>query len=76
LPHFAGAKEETAMSLNNFPAGWDEDRVRRALAHYEGPTEEDVLLEDEAGIEPSETVMNVPHDLVAKVRELIAKRQS
>jgi len=39
-------------------------------------TEDDALLEDEAGIEPSETVMNVPHDLVPKVRELIAKRQS
>jgi hypothetical protein len=34
------------------------------------------LAEDEAGIESSETVMNVPHDLVPKVRELIAKRQS
>jgi len=39
-------------------------------------TEDDAFLEDEAGIEPSETVMNAPHDLVPKVRELIAKRQS
>jgi hypothetical protein len=38
------------------------------LAHYKGQTEEDALSEDEAGVEPSETVMNVPHDLVAKVR--------
>ncbi len=27
------------------------------------------LLDDELGVEPSETVMNVPHDLVPKVRE-------
>jgi hypothetical protein len=44
------------------------------LAHYEKQSEDDALLEDEAGMEPSETVMNVPHDLVPKVRELIAKR--
>jgi hypothetical protein len=64
------------MSQGKFPTGWDEEKVRRVLAHYEEQTEEDALLEDEAGIEPSETVMNVPHDLVPKVRELIAKRRS
>jgi hypothetical protein len=64
------------MSENKFPAGWDEERVRRVLAHYEGQTDDDALVEDEAGIEASETVMNVPLDLVPKVRELIAKRQS
>ena len=64
------------MSQGKFPAGWDEEKVRRVLAHYEEQTEEEALLEDEAGIEPSETVMNVPHDLVPKVRELIAKRRS
>jgi hypothetical protein len=34
------------------------------------------LAEDEVGIRPFETVMNVPHNLVSKVRELIAKQQS
>jgi hypothetical protein len=64
------------MSQNKFPAGWDEDKVRRVLAYYEEQSEEDALIEDEAGVEPSDTVMKVPHDLVAKVRELIAKRHS
>jgi hypothetical protein len=32
--------------------------------------------EAEAGIESSETVMNVPRDLLPKVRELIAKHQT
>jgi len=63
------------MSQARFPTGWDEEKVRRVLAHYEEQTEEDALLEDEAGMEPSETVMNVPHDLVPEVRELIAKRR-
>ena len=62
------------MSDTEFPANWDEHKVRRVLAHYEGQTEDEALAEDEAGIQPSETVMNVPHELVSKVRELIAKR--
>jgi len=46
------------------------------IAHYEEQTEDEAVAEDEAGIESSETVMNVPRDLVPKVRELIAKHQS
>jgi hypothetical protein len=63
------------MKQTKFPPGWDEDKVRRVLAYYEGQTEEEALVEDEAGVEPSDTVMNIPHDLVSKVRELIARRK-
>ena len=63
------------MSDTKLPDSWDEQKVRRVLAHYEEQTEDDAVAEDEAGIQPSETVMNVPHELVPKVRELIAKRQ-
>ncbi len=63
------------MSEKKFPADWDEKKVQRVLAHYESQTEEDAVTEDEAGIQPSDTVMNVPYELVPKVRELIAKRQ-
>jgi len=61
------------MSQSKLPPGWDQEKVRRVLSHYEGQSEEQAVLEDEAGVQPSETVMNVPHDLVGKVRELIAK---
>ena len=64
------------MSENKFPADWHEAKVRRVLAHYEKQAEEDALAEDEAGVQPSETVMNIPHGLVREVRELIAKRRS
>ena len=37
--------------LQNFPAGWDEERVRRVLAHYENQTEEEAVAEDEAAYE-------------------------
>jgi hypothetical protein len=64
------------MSQTKFPADWDEQKVRRVLAHYEEQTEENALAEDEAGVQLPDTVMNFPHELVPKVRELIAKRQS
>ena len=63
------------MSQNKFPEGWDEGRVQPVLAHYREQTDDEALAEDEAGIESAETVMNVPRDLVPKVRELIAKHQ-
>ena len=63
------------MSDAKFPPDWDEQRVRRVLAHYEEQTEDEAVVEDEAGVQPSETVMSIPHELVPKVRELIAKRQ-
>ena len=63
------------MKQVKLPPGWDEAKVQRVLARYENQTEEDSLIEDEAGIEPSETVMNVPRELVREVRELIAKRR-
>jgi len=53
------------MSEIKFPADWDEQKVRRVLTHYEEQTEEDALAEDEAGIQPSDTVMNIPHELVS-----------
>ena len=61
------------MSKENLPEGGDEEKVRRVLAYYEQQSEENALIEDEAGVESSETVMNVPRELVPKVRELIAK---
>jgi hypothetical protein len=36
------------MKKNNFPEGWDEDRVRRVLAHYENQTEYESIAEDES----------------------------
>jgi len=64
------------MKQTKFPPGWDEARVKAVLAHYESQAEEEALAEDEAGVEPAETVMRVPEDLVPLVRELIAKRQA
>jgi hypothetical protein len=47
------------------------------LEHYEGQTDEEAVAEDEAAFEgETGTVFQVPRELVAKVRELIASHGS
>jgi hypothetical protein len=64
------------MRQSKFPPGWDEKRVNEVLAHYESQTEEEAVAEDEAAFEAADhTVMEIPTELVPKVRELIAKHK-
>lgn len=64
------------MTANKYPKGWDAERVSRVLAHYESQTEEEALAEDEAAFEAAgQTIMEIPTELVPKVRELIAKHK-
>ena len=64
------------MRQSQFPQGWDEQRVRRVLAHYEDQTEDEAVAEDEAAYEDrTHSVVEVPVDLVPAVRQLIAKRK-
>jgi len=61
------------MKQNEYPPGWDEDRVRRVIAHYEQQSEEEAVAEDEAAFEAEGTaLMEIPKDLVPTVREMIA----
>jgi len=65
------------MKQNKFPPGWDEDRVKRTLDHYESQSEEEAVAEDEAAFEaPDHTVMEVPTELVDVIRALIAKHEA
>ena len=65
------------MSNSQFPPGWDEERVKRALDHYESQSDDEAVAEDEAAWESTtHTAMEVPVDLVDEIRELIAKRQA
>lgn len=62
------------MRAQTFPPGWDEERVRKVLAHYEEQTAEEAVAEDEAVFaEAMQTVMEVPYALVPAMRELIAQ---
>lgn len=59
---------------NKFPPGWDEKRVQSVIDHYQSQSEEEALAEDEAAYEQDgQTIMELPTELVPKVRELIAK---
>ena len=56
-----------------FPKGWNEKRVQEVLAHYEAQTEDEAVAEDEAMYEEvTETVMEIPIELVPAVRTLLA----
>lgn len=62
------------MTQPTFPPGWDAERIRTVLAHYEAQTEDEAVIEDEAAFdELAQTVIEVPHALMPVIRELLAK---
>ena len=65
------------MKQAEFPQGWDAERVRKVLEHYERQSDEEAVAEDEAAYESTtHTAMEIPVDLVPEVRELLAKRRT
>jgi hypothetical protein len=65
------------MKTSKFSPGWNEERVRKVLQHYEQQTEAEAIAEDEAAFEdPTQTTMEIPRELVPAVRELIAKHRA
>ena len=64
-------------NLNEFPPGWDEERVQSVIAHYEQQTEDEAVAEDEAAVmDESSELIEVPIELVSAVLELIAKHDA
>ena len=62
---------------SGFPPGWDEARVQRLLEHYKSQTEEQAVAEDEdALLDDTQTLMEIPSELVAEVRELLSRHVS
>jgi hypothetical protein len=65
------------MSHCHFPPGWNEERVRRVLTHYEAQTEEEAVVEDEGAFKSrSRTVVEVPVELMPVIREIIAQYEA
>jgi len=65
------------MTNKHFPPGWDEERVRRVLAHYETQIEEEAVAEDERAFEErSRTVIEVPVELMPVIRKVIAQYEA
>jgi hypothetical protein len=65
------------MIENRFPPGWNEQRVREVIAHYENETEDEQFAEIEAAYEAEgATMMAVPTELEPEVRALIARKHN
>ncbi len=62
------------MSEQEFPAGWDAERVKRVLAHYDNLSEDEQLAEDEAAAreQGGQVVVTVPENLLPAIRQLLA----
>jgi hypothetical protein len=64
------------MNQNKLPPQWDEERVKGVISHYDEQTEDEAVTEDETTFaDQTQTVMEIPKELVPAVRELIAKYQ-
>jgi hypothetical protein len=60
-----------------FPPGWDEKRVKEVIARYENQTEDEEHAEIEAALQAENvTPMDIPTELVPKVRALLARKRS
>jgi len=53
------------MTQPKFPEGWDEEKLRRVVAHYKNQSDQDAEAEDCAAMESSETVVSVPRSPAA-----------
>ena len=64
------------MNKQVYPPGWNEERVRQVIAHYDNQTEEEQAAEIESAITAAgQTMMSVPSDLVPKIAWLIAQHE-
>jgi cytochrome c553 len=60
-----------------FPAGWDEARVRDVIAHYDAQTQDQQADEIEAALAAEgTTMMAVPAELADQVRALVAAHRA
>ena len=65
------------FTRQKFPPGWNEERVRQVIAHYENETEDEQFAEIEAAREADGvTMIAVPTELVPEVRALIARKEN
>jgi len=63
--------------LNSLPVGWDEQRIRRILAHYVHQTDDEAATEDDTAFEAEDEILiAVPLELVPAVREMIGLYQA
>ncbi len=65
------------MSKQQFPPGWDEERIKAVATYYETQSEEEALADLELALDAEDSrLMQVPNELVAAVRSLIEHFES
>jgi hypothetical protein len=66
------------MSKQNFPLGWDGERVNQLLSHYEGISEDEQVAEDEEAVveHTGQAVITVPDVLLPAIRQLLASHRT
>lgn len=65
------------MSEQKLPPGWDAERVRQVIDHYEAQDEDEQFAEIEAAQQAEGiTMLAIPTDRVPEVRALLASKQS
>ncbi len=66
------------MNESRYPAGWNAERVKKLIDHYEGMSEDEQVADDESAMaeQAGQVVVTVPEELLPAVRELIATHKS
>ncbi len=66
------------MKEQRFPAGWDEQRVKRLLGELDARTDEEWIAADEAATSEGadQTVITVPAALLPAIRRLLASHKT
>jgi hypothetical protein len=71
----AKTAEETPMNDQKSPPGWNAERVRRLIAHYDTLDEDQQVAADEvAGEQADQTTVVVPVEFMPVIREMLAHR--
>ena len=66
------------MKEQQFPPGWDEQRVKKLLAELDARTDEEWIAADEAAAvgDGDQAVITVPAALLPEIRRLLAAHKS
>jgi hypothetical protein len=65
------------MNKQKLPPGWDGDRIREVLDHYDSQDEDERAAEIKAAWEAEgTTLMSVPTDLVPEICAIISRKQT
>ena len=66
------------MKKQQFPKGWNEQRVKQLIAELDSRTDEEWIAADEAGATDGDdqTVITVPTSLLPEIRRLLASHKS